>query len=170
MVRRILPFTLLAAVVLVSGVAQAKGKLRITTRALKRAPVTFRVNGKPHYTVRLRLKGPRRQMKKIAQVTYELHRVYKQPLRTTRDKLSKFGVDIKSYGYFPVRAHITHTDGSKKTIAGYLKFDPRKAQPRAKTAKPSKQPPRTRGLRGALRKVDGYLSGLYASFGREPKL
>jgi len=155
--------------VLVSGVAQAKGKLRITTRALKRAPIQFRVNGKPHYTVRLRLKGPASQMKKIKQVTYELHRVYKQPLRTTRDRMSKFGVDIKSYGYFPVRAHITHTDGSKKTIAGYLKFDPRKAQPRAKAQK-ARTAPKARGLRAALKRADNYLSGLYASFGHEPKL
>ena len=127
MVRRVIPLTILAAALLVGSVAEAKGKLRISTRALKRAPVQFRVNGKPHYTVRLRLKGPASQMKKIASVTYQLHRVYKRPLRVSQDRLSKFGVDIKSYGFFPVRAKITHTDGSKSTLAGYLKFDPRKA-------------------------------------------
>ena len=102
-------------------------KLRVVTRGLARKTRTYRIGGKKHYAVRLRLKGSRKELARIHTVIYELHRAYKQPQRVSRDSRSKFGVNIEAFGYFDMKVHIYRKDGSAETRIERVKFDPKKA-------------------------------------------
>lgn len=149
----------LALLVATPTLGLAKGKLRVVTRALKRPTQKFRMGGKDHYQVRLRLKGPRRELSKVALVEYKLHPVFRQRTRTSRDAWSKFGVNIWTYGYFKMDVNLHMKDGSTKRLEKYVKFDPNKAHAKPE-AKPAAQ-------RVPLRqRVESFLRQSYDAFGR----
>ena len=113
-----------------AGPLKAPG-LRIKVNTLQDRSRLFKRGGFEHFKVRLRLQGNKRQMRKVRKVTYHLHPLFKKPDVMIKDRKSKFGLNLWTWGEFRVDATVQYRDGSHKTVKGYVNVAPQKAKKRS---------------------------------------
>ena len=97
--------------------------MKIITKRDRSTPTRrFRVGGKNHYKVELSIDSDDDTLDNISSVEYVLHPSFRDRIRRSDDKNTKFGTDIWTYGYFPVEAKIVDNDGNETTIVGNVEF------------------------------------------------
>ena len=85
--------------------------------------VRFRKGGKKHYSIEIFLESDSpEEMSNIKAVEYELHPTFKERYRYTSDSSSGFKIVIRTYGFFNIKAKITKSDGTTKTVSGKVNF------------------------------------------------
>jgi transcription initiation factor IIF auxiliary subunit len=68
------------------------------------------------------IEGPNNELDEVEEVTYKLHRTFTNPVRTTRDRASKFKLEEDGWGVFPIRAKIQLKNGAPITLVHDLKL------------------------------------------------
>ena len=63
------------------------------------------------------------QLDDISFVKYELHKSYREPIRTSSDMRNNFELRVWTYGFYPVKATIYLKMGSSFSISGNVKFE-----------------------------------------------
>ena len=130
MTRKLIPMLVILGL-LIPAAALAKNGLRIKVSTLQDRSRLFKRGGFEHFKVRLRLQGNRRQMKQVKKVTYHLNPLFKRPDITVRDRNSKFGHNIWTWGEFRVDATVQYKNGRHEALKGYVTVAPQKAKKRS---------------------------------------
>ena len=66
--------------------------------------IRYRKGGRPHHKVRIYLNGTDEELKDIHFVKYILHPTFKNPERIAVDRSDKFAIEIRTYGFFEIKA------------------------------------------------------------------
>lgn len=76
-------------------------------------PITFRLEGKPHYQIFLRITSDSfdPELDKVTYVEYKLHKTFKNRTRIAKSKHNCFEVEIKAWGTFVVECTVGQKDG-----------------------------------------------------------
>ncbi|MDY8135363.1 pYEATS domain-containing protein [Aquimarina sp. 2201CG5-10] len=86
-------------------------------------PVTFRLKGKKHYQIILRIESKEfdEKLEKVTYVEYELHKSFKNRTRIAKSKHNQFEIDIKAWGSFVVQCTVGQIDGEPYTFSQNIK-------------------------------------------------
>lgn len=82
---------------------------KIRSRLTSKPPIVSK-NGQRHYLVEIYLDGPPEDLAKVREVSYLLHRSFKDPIRTSA-KAPNFPVEVRTYAPFSLVARIRTVDG-----------------------------------------------------------
>lgn len=69
-------------------------------------PITYRIDGKPHYDVSLSITSDEGGMDNVIWVKYKLHKDFKQREKLGTDKNRDFGISIRTWGTFPIEVTV----------------------------------------------------------------
>ena len=97
--------------------------IKIQTIKKEEKPIRFRSEGKLHWKIGIRLEGKDDDLDKISFVEYELHPTFKQRIRHSRDRDTNFEIEIRTYGYFKIKATLFFNDSTSIVVNGFVKWD-----------------------------------------------
>ena len=68
------------------------------------------------------IEGADAELNQIDQVVYTLHPTFPTPVRTVKDRASKFRLETRGWGVFPIHAKLHFKDGTKKPLQHQLQL------------------------------------------------
>lgn len=83
----------------------------------------FEYQGNDYWKWWVWIEGPEHDLDQIDQVVYTLHRTFPDPVRTVRDRSSKFRLDTAGWGVFRIHAKVLFKIGGEIKLSHDLELE-----------------------------------------------
>lgn len=82
----------------------------------------FKYQGEDWWEWWIWIEGSRKELDEIDHVVYMLHPTFPNPVRTVRDRTSKFRLETAGWGVFRIHAKVIGKEGEESRLTHYLEL------------------------------------------------